>query len=170
MTEPSVQPQPLLQGLYREHHGWLLAWLDRRIRCAADAADLSQDVFLRLLRRPQALPLQAPRAYLATVARGLMIDHWRRRELEQAWAETLAALPEAQAPSPEQELELLQLLIEIDRVLDGLKPAVRRAFLLARLEGLSCPQIARELGISLATAERHVAAGLRRCYALRYES
>ncbi|EHP38425.1 ECF subfamily RNA polymerase sigma-24 factor [Cupriavidus basilensis OR16] len=59
-------------------------------------------------------------------------------------------------------------LIAIDRILDALKPQVRKAFLWAQLEGLTCRQIAERLGVSLATAERHVAAALRHCYSLRF--
>jgi len=56
----------------------------------------------------------------------------------------------------------------IDRILDALKPQVRKAFLWAQLEGLTCRQIAERLGVSLATAERYVAAALRHCYSLRF--
>jgi DNA-directed RNA polymerase specialized sigma24 family protein len=45
---------------------------------------------------------------------------------------------------------------------------VRRAFLWARLEGLTCPEIAERLGVSLATAERYIATALRHCYALHF--
>jgi len=160
-----------VETLYSHHHGWLQGWLRRRLGDRADAADLAQDVFMRVLARqgrgaPEAI--DTPRAYLSTIARGLVVDHWRRRELERAWLETLAAMPEAQVPSPETRLLCLEALIRIDRLLDALKPAVRQAFLWAQLEGITCREIGERLGVSLATAERYVAQGLRRCYDLRY--
>lgn len=158
-----------VQSLYSEHHRWLQGWLRRQLGSACDAADLAQDVFVRLLARRQPVRPTEPRAYLSTIARGLVIDHWRRRELERAWLETLAALPEPEAPSPESRLVFLETLVAIDRLLDSLKPAVRSAFLWAQLEGLTCPQVAERLGVSLATAERYVAQALRRCYELRFE-
>lgn len=158
-----------IESLYVEHHGWLQGWVRRRMACSFDAADVAQDVFMRLLSRQDAVLARQPRAFLSTIARGLVIERWRRRELEQAWLETLAALPEAETPGPESRLMFLQALIEIDRVLDALKPPVRQAFLLAQLDGLSCPQIAVRLGVSLATAERYLAKALRACYALRFE-
>ena len=79
-------------------------------------------------------------------------------------------LPEPEVPSPESRAIFLEALVEIDRVLDALKPPVRTAFLLAQLDGLSCPEIARRMGKSLATVERYIARGLRACYALRFES
>ncbi|THU05076.1 sigma-70 family RNA polymerase sigma factor [Lampropedia puyangensis] len=163
-----------LADLYTDHHQWLQQWLRRRLGNAADAADMAHDTFVRILSKRQsgmlAQPLHEPRAYLSTIARGLVIDHWRRRELEQAWLQTLAALPEEAMPAPEVRLQALQALMEIDRLLHTLKPKVRSAFLLAQLDGLTCPQIAKHLGVSLATAERYVAQGLRACYASRFEA
>jgi RNA polymerase sigma-70 factor (ECF subfamily) len=161
-----------IEVLYSDHHGWLQGWLRRKLGDAFDAADLAQDVFMRLLTRQAAavsLPdLREPRAYLSTIARGLVVEHWRRRELEQAWLDTLAHLPQAEAPSPESRLIFLETLVGIDRLLDALKPQVRSAFLWAQLEGLTCPQIAERLGVSLATTERYIATALRHCYTLRF--
>lgn len=167
--EPSAEQQ--IHLLYNDHSRWLRDWLRRRLGCAEQAADLAHDTFVRVLRhRDQVGGLLQPRAYLSSIARGLVIDYWRRRELEQAWLETLAVLPEAEMPSPEVHWSCIEALIEIDRMLDSLKPAVRNAFLWGQLEGLTCPQIAERLGVSLATAERYVAKALRHCYALRFES
>ncbi|QOT78795.1 sigma-70 family RNA polymerase sigma factor [Cupriavidus basilensis] len=161
------QSQQHVHALYSAHHRWLQGWLRRQLGNAFDAADLAQDVFLRLLHR-EPCDIREPRTYLSTIARGLVIEHWRRRELELAWLETLAQLPAPQAPSPESRLLFLETLIAIDRILDALKPQVRKAFLWAQLEGLTCRQIAERLGVSLATAERYVAAALRHCYSLRF--
>ncbi|MFT4194840.1 sigma-70 family RNA polymerase sigma factor [Ottowia sp.] len=162
--------QQQVETLYADHHGWLQAWLRRGLGNAFDAADIAQDTFLRVLVRRELLTLDQPRSYLSTIARGLVIDHWRRRELEQAWLATLALLPKPEMPSPESRAIFLETLVAIDRMLDTLKPPVRTAFLLAQLDGLTCPEIARRMGKSLATVERYIAKGLRACYALRFES
>lgn len=166
-VDSSLQQE--VHTLYLDHHGWLKGWLRYKLGNAFDAADLAQDVFMRLLARQEPVAAREPKAFLSTIARRLVIEHWRRRELEQAWLATLASLPEAQAPSAESRALLLEALVEIDAILDGLKPAVRSAFLLAQLDGLTCPQIAAELGVSLATVERYIARALRACYALRFE-
>lgn len=159
-----------VQSLYQHHHSWLNTWLRSRLGNAADAADLAQDTFVRLLQRREQLELNAPRAFLRTIARGLVIDHWRREELERAYLEALAHLPPAEAPSPETRELLLELLERIARLLDGLKPKVRQAFLLAQCEGLGHKQIAEQMGISVRSVERYVADALFHCYLLRYES
>ncbi len=93
---------------------------------------------------------------------------WRREELQRAYLESIAHLPEAQAPSPEARELVLELLEEISRMLEGLKPKVRTAFLLAQCEDLSHRQIAERMGVSQRSVERYVAEALYHCYLLRY--
>ena len=156
-------------ALYVAHHSWLLGWLRYKLGCMHDAADLAQDTFVRVLtsRELQAdQQLQEPRAFLLTVAGRLVSNHFRRRSLEHAWLETLAALPEQQVPSPEVQASLLQSLNEIDLMLDGLAPRVRQAFLLAQLEGLTYAKIAERLGISVRTVKRYMAEAYEQCIML----
>lgn len=163
-------PELAVQALYTSHHGWLNGWLRARLGNAADAADLAQDTFVRLLQRTERLELKAPRAFLRTVARGLVIDHWRREEIERAYLETIAHMPETETPSAESRALVIELLEGIARMLEGLKPKVRQAFLLAQCEGLTHKQIAEQMGLSLRSVERYVADALFHCYMLRYEN
>lgn len=167
MPPASVSTSETAHTLYAEHHGWLQSWLRRRLGCAHSAADLAQDTFVRVLLRPQVLPtLREPRAYLTTLAKGVVSEHWRRQALERAYLEALALLPEALALSPEERLELLQTLDAIDAMLDGLAPKAREAFVLSQLEGLTYTQIATRLHISERTVKRYMALGFERCLAL----
>ncbi|MNJ19610.1 putative RNA polymerase sigma factor FecI [compost metagenome] len=165
-----MSSQESVHSLYSHHHSWLNSWLRSKLGNAADAADLAQDTFVRLLQRSEQFELTAPRAFLRTIARGLVIDHWRREELQRAYLEALAHLPEADVPSIETRELLLELLERIALMLDGLKPKVRRAFLLAQCEGLTHKEIAEQMGVSLRSVERYVADALYHCYLLRYES
>ncbi len=153
-----------VQSLYNDHHGWLRGWLARRLGCSHSAADLAQDTFVRVLLRPQVVPtLREPRAYLTTLAKGVVSEHWRRKALEQAWLDALALLPEPLAMSPEDRLQLLQTLDEIDAMLDGLSGKAREAFVLSQLEGLTYAQIAERLQLSERTVKRYMAQGFERC-------
>ncbi|MCE1114716.1 MULTISPECIES: sigma-70 family RNA polymerase sigma factor [Pseudomonas] len=149
--------------LYHANHRWLCAWLYRRLHCPHDAADLAQDTFLRALHAPQLGGIEQPKAFLATIARRLLSNLYRRRALEQAYLEELACLSEHCHPSPEELALVREALAEIDRLLDGLPPRARQAFVLYRLEGLSQPAIAEQLGISLATVERDLRRALLHC-------
>ena len=159
-------PPAQVQVLYADHHGWLQSWLRKKLGNAFDAADLAQDTFVRLLG-VQTLPsIAQPRAYLTHIAKGILANWCRRQALERAYLDALAAAPEALAPSPEQRLLVLQALHEVDAMLDALKPAARRAFLLSQLDGMQYADIARELGVSLVTVKRYMQQGFRGCLAL----
>lgn len=151
-----------LQTLYCDHHRWLQGWLQRRLGNAFDAADLAQDTYVRLaVRGPQALgEIREPRALLTTIAHGLVVSLYRRRCVEQAWLDTLAALPEVLAQSPERRAIVLQTLVEVDRLLGQLPLPVRQAFLLSQIDGMRQAEIAAELGLSVPTVKRHIARAL----------
>lgn len=153
-----------VQTLYSDHCGWLQGWLRRRLNCADDAADLMHDTFIRVLRHREHLDeLREPRAYLTTIARNLLINHYQRQSLQQAYEAVLAQLPEAQAPSAEQRALLLEALQEVDAILAGLPAMTRTAFLFAQVEGMTHEVIARRLGISVRTVQRHIVRALAQC-------
>ena len=60
---------------------------------------------MRLLDRPEVVKIRRSRAYLGRIARGLVIDHWRRRDIEDSWKKIQAVAPEQAQPSHEKRLE-----------------------------------------------------------------
>ncbi|MDQ2137587.1 sigma-70 family RNA polymerase sigma factor [Alcaligenaceae bacterium B3P038] len=162
-SDPSLHP---VHTLYSEHHGWLQGWLRRKLGCTFEAADLMHDTFVRVLDRSDRSDLNVirePRAYLTTIAHGIMVNHVRRKDLERAYLQALAALPEAVAPSPEARAIALEALIDIDRLLDGLPPRVRRAFLLNQLEGLTHAEIAEQLAVSVSSIRQYLVRAMTHC-------
>lgn len=158
-----------LSALYRDHHAWLAGWLRAKLGNAGEAADLMQDAFMRLLVRRELLlseVLREPRAYLTTVAKHVLANHFRRLSLERAYLDALAAMPAAQAPDPEHQLLMLEALQEVDAMLDGLPHAVRAAFLLSQYEGMNQRDIAEVLGVSVRSVKRYVAQALAACILL----
>ena len=153
-----------IEGLYLDHHRWLTEWLRHKLGCPQGAADLAHDTFMRLLTARETPDIAQPRAFLTTVAKRVLFNHYRRQDLERAYLESLAQMPEMVAPSEEHKAIILQTLMELDELLDGLPRQVKRAFLLAQIDGLTYPQIAAELGISVATVKRHLNKAAMRCY------
>ena len=120
MVEPARVDARAFETLYRDNRSWLEQWLSRRLGSAWDAADLSQDTFIRVLASSQSVAeLQEPRAYLKTVGKRLLINFYRRRSLEQAYLDALATLPADVAPAPEQRWQVLETLHALDQLLDG---------------------------------------------------
>ena len=159
-----MQPSTTVEVLYNDHHHWLTGWLRRKLGCPESAADLAQDTFVRVLTARETPTLVEPRAFLTTVAKRVLFNFYRRQDLERAYLDALAQMPEHVAPSEEERAIILQTLVELDQLLAGLPTQVKRAFLLAQLDGLTYAQISAELGISIATVKRHLNKAAMRCY------
>ncbi len=164
MSTNQSATQQGIEGLYADHHSWLRSWLRRRLGNAFDAADLAHDTYLRILHTGRLPEPHQSRQHLAQVANGLVIDLYRRRQIETAYLEALAGLPQAHAPSEEARALAVQALVEIDAVLQGLPAKAREALLLRKLDGLSYRDIASRLAVSVSSVEKYVACALLACY------
>ncbi|MFC6340123.1 sigma-70 family RNA polymerase sigma factor [Pseudomonas sp. CCM 7891] len=164
MSDAATPTGHSLHTLYRDHGSWLEGWLSRRMGNAWDAADLRQDTFVRVLSSSQQIAdMHEPRAYLLTVGKRLLSNFYTRRNLEQAYLDALASLPEDSVPSPEQRWLLLETLQALDELLDGLPTLVRRAFLWSQLEDVGYREIAERLEVSERTVKRYMAQAYEHC-------
>ena len=160
---PSIPFHVEVDDIFRQHYGWLRARLMRRVSSHCEAEDVASETFLQLTEDGGRSEIREPRAFLTTIAKRILIKLWQRQDLEQAYADTLRQMPEAVALSPEEHSMLVEAICQIDRALAALPLPVKTAFLLSRLDGLSYPQIAEHMGVSLATVERHMKRALLQC-------
>jgi len=159
--------QQMLHRFYADHHGWLNGWLRRQLGCSQRAADLAQDTFVRVLSKDDDMAaIREPRAYLHTIAKGLLINHWRRRQIEQAYLDALALQPEPVVPSPESQALIVETLLRIDAMLAQLPTRVRSAFLMSQLHGMTYAAIATELGVSERMVKKYMAQAMLHCLML----
>jgi RNA polymerase sigma-70 factor (ECF subfamily) len=161
-AEPALQQQ--VRVLYGEHHGWLQAWLRRRLGCAHHAADLAHDTYLRVLVSGRTPPPGQARPHLMQIAKGLVIDRHRRQLVERAYLDALAAMPEVLAPSPEQRAAAIESLLLLDAALAALPAAVREVFLLSQFDGLTYAEIAARQGIAVATVRKYMLKAGEACF------
>src|SRR3979490_1038567 len=74
-----LMPEPkktFVERLFAEHRNALQAFFYRRIKTKHDAADLVQEVYLRILRVKDADAILNPEGYLYTVASNLVHEHY----------------------------------------------------------------------------------------------
>ena len=155
-----------LHQLYSEHNSWLKGWLRVRLGNAADASDLAQDTFIRVMTARNAAPIREPRGYLSAIARSLLIDKSRRRAIEQAYLFALAQQPEPVAVSPEVRLSIIEMLLGIDSLLDELGTRTREIFLAVQLEGLTYVAAAERFDVSMTTVKNHLIRAMTQCLLL----
>lgn len=153
----------LVTNLYQLHNAWLLGWLRKKLGSSLDAADLMHDTFSRLLQKDDLSTINEPRAYLTTIAHGLMVNHVRRRDIERAYLDAIFNLPEFQTPSAEAMNIMIETLTKIDEMLSGLSSKVRHAFLWYQLEGLTHAEIASRLAVSVSSVRQYIAKALLHC-------
>lgn len=126
----------------------------------SDLDDVSQEVFLRLLRYDQVELVEHPQAYLFKMAYNVAAE-WSirsryRRPHESKW---LAALVVYELPENDADRERIQQMIE--RAINTLPPRNREILKLHFSEGLGHAEIAQRIG----TTPRSV----KRCIAKSYE-
>jgi RNA polymerase sigma factor (sigma-70 family) len=164
---PPPDPKPSMVGrLFAEHRGALQTFFQRRIRSKADAADLAQEVYVRMLRIPDQAAIRNPVHYLYTVANNLVKEHAvldRRQasaiDIDEAPAhEQLETLPAFDA-----DLDTSQRVERLGVVLQQLRPKCRAAVELRFTHGLSFREVAMQLGISPQMAKKYVVQGLGHC-------
>lgn len=164
VDESALQRQ--MGVLYSDHHGWLYSWLCKKLGNSSDAADLAHDTFTRIFASRRLAAIDQPRAYLVTVAKGILVNWYQRQALERAYLDALALLPEPEMPSPEQRLLILETLHQVDAMLDSLPARVRQVFLLSQIEDMKYEDIARRVGVSLVTVKRDMKQAFLACLRL----
>ncbi|SFR71048.1 RNA polymerase, sigma subunit, ECF family [Agromyces sp. CF514] len=147
--------------LWTEHRRVVRDVAYRVLGSVADAEDITQETYVRLLARladPDAAPLDEPRAWLVTVASRLAIDRLRahehsRRAYVGPWLPEPVVTDERTLPEDRVTLDdsvRMALLV----VLEQLSPAERTAFLLHDVFDLGFDRVAEVLGVSPASARQ----------------
>ena len=141
-----------LDGLYRRY----AAWLNRRLRARIgpdDAADVVQETYIRIAPFADG-GIAHPRAFLLRVALNLVRDdakHRRRRPSD----------ADLQSPESEGAPQFDQVLLA--QIIRSMPQLYRDVFVLSRFGGMTYPEIAQSLEISVKTVEWRMSRALEYC-------
>lgn len=145
---------------------WLrsnLRWLTRQLmhygRTREEAEDLIQEAYLRVHQYcERGNEAREPEKVLVRTAMRLSMNHARdshdRLHVAQSVEELALIDPR---PPTDEALTAQETLMHVTRLLDSIEPRSREAFLLHRVDGLTYTQIARQLGVSVSSIEKHIA-------------
>lgn len=140
----------------------LLRFFERRVQSREDAEELTQEVFVRLLRRTDIVHVANLEGFVFVTAANLLKDFYRGRARRGASKTDSIDDVDLASPHPdpsnvvEDRAELRVLL----RAIEELSPKCRAVFVMHRLEEVPHAAIARRMGISVSMVEKHVAAAL----------
>lgn len=161
----------LIQQLFTDHAGALQTFFRRRIRERRDALDLTQEVYLRLLRAAEGRTINNPEAYLFTVANNLLRERsvMQRRQTQRVELTHPAVIDALQNESldaqaqPARALDLKMQSRELRVALRELSPRSQLVLTLAFEEELSHQQIARRIGVSKTMVHKILAQAIGHC-------
>ena len=163
----AFEPKPSSVGrLFAEHRRALQSFFLRRIRSKADAADLAQEVYVRMLRIRDFEAIRNPVSYLYTVANNLVKENavLDRRQANGVDIDAIPAHEQLETlPGFDGDLDTLQRVARLGEVLKQLRPKCRAAVELRFVQGLSYREIAMHLGVSPQMAKKYVAQALSHC-------
>lgn len=147
------------------HEPALRAWLRARFPTLADADDLVQESYARLLKARATGSIACAKAFLFVTARNLALNqlrHLRHVRPEGATEIDSSGVLDESAAIPESvaRAEDLQLLIH---AIQSLPDRCRQIMTLRKIYGLSQKEVSARLGISEHTVEAQGAIGLRKC-------
>jgi RNA polymerase sigma factor (sigma-70 family) len=148
------------------HRGALQAFFYRRLRTKSDAADLVQEVYLRMLRVSDADAILNPEAYLFTVARNLLTENAvvDRRQAEAADVGEADGMQHLlDVPGFDTALDVTRRVARLRVVLKELPPQCCAAVMLQYHHELSYQEIADRLEVSPSMVNKYLRQALSHC-------
>ncbi|OEZ27302.1 RNA polymerase sigma factor [Variovorax boronicumulans] len=148
--------RPVLMDYLSRHYDALKRQLGRALRNADLAEDALHDTWLRVNDQggSDAGPIQRPGGYLVRMAFNIALDIQRRQSRNLPFEEIDALMELADtAPGPARIAEARSQLDAVIQLLDRMPARRREVVVLVHMEGLTQPEVARRLGISLRTVE-----------------
>lgn len=150
-TRDGVDPAPELEAIYDEYFDFVWRSLRRLGVLAPLLEDALQDVFLVVHRRLADFQQRSTlKTWLFGICLRVASDYSRRGRARPVMAE-LDELADTQAPDPSEQAARSEALEFVDQQLGRLDPDKRAVFILAELEGMTCPEIADAVGANVNT-------------------
>lgn len=143
----NAQGHELLVQVFTHHNRELLGFLAHRLGNDAEAREVAQDAYLRLLQADKPGEVSFLRAYLFKVAANLAVDRMRRRGLARKFEPPVEAESLQDEIDPLRQLSCRQELSTLQKSLRELPEAFRQAFVLRRVERKSASEVCEHLGI-----------------------
>lgn len=155
-----------LPELYRQRRKTLERYVRRLLGNVDDAADISQEAFLRAYAAELGHATPMSEALLYTVARNLALTELRKRTFRATDAMEDMAELQLHDPrgNPEAHLERQQMLAAVETAMSRMAPKCLEVFRLRKVEDASHAAIAKQLDISQKTVERHMTRALQLCH------
>jgi len=153
-----------LRAVFLEIRPELDDWVERRYRSRDLAADVVQDVYVRLHKaRPPLVDRSDARAYLFRMASNAAIDHYKIEARRTVLLQFEAPLQDTAVDGPEAAVSARQQLLLLREAMQDLPKHCEKMLILSRAYGLTNGEIAKAMGLSKSLVEKYIAMALIKC-------
>ena len=151
------------QELFYDFHDSLFRFTVYRVHDEDVAEDITQETFLRVWKtRTTIQPAKSFFSLIARISSNLCYDHFRHMEVRQRHKDSIPHYGESHFDNPEVGVQADALQMEIQCVVNGKLPEkCRTIFILSRIEGMTNPEIATLLDLSIRTVENQIYRALK---------
>ena len=129
--------EQLWQRIFDSHYHNVYGFFLKRLDSPEDAADASQETFMRVVRRSCTVKLDSPAGYIWQTAKNLFKEIKRTKALSSKWMSSKAMDVDqqiSQVPNPEEAMKFQNMNDDILNILNRLPPRCREVFILHRFK------------------------------------
>lgn len=146
-------------ALFRHYSALVYRFAYGYLKDRPEAEEIVQECFLKIWEKREQIHADVPlKGYLFTVAHHAVLNQLRRRQHHLRFQAYTSAAPPVQVGN---EAEFAELETLYRAALAQLPPKRREIFELSRQQGLSYPEIARQLNLSVKTVEAQMSHALK---------
>lgn len=152
-----------ISTLFREHNRALVNFLLTRLPSEAEAREVAQEAYVRLLQLDQPVAVSFLRWYLFKIAKGIAVDRHRQRTARQRLDkfDVFAGL-DVTSPTESSAMAADELAVLLS-ALRELPQKCQQAFLLHRFRDLSTTEVAARMGLTDRMIRKYVRRALVYC-------
>ncbi len=148
--------------IYDMYSGRLYAFSMKYLKCAEEAEELVQCVFMKVWENHKRLDRNLSfKSFLFTIAYNEMCRLFRRKSYLKKYIDETLLMGKLSDTTPEESTEFNSLLAEVEKLIAGLPETQRKAFYMCKIDGKPAKEVADGLGLSPGTVDNYVSATIR---------
>jgi len=159
LRQLKLNDEGAFDALFQHYSALVYRFAYSYLKSRVEAEEIVQDCFLKIWEKRQQLRDDISlKGYLFTTAHHGILNQLRRSQHQQRFQTHVATQQPAVATN---EAEYSEMEVLYQAALEKLPPKRRQIFILSRQQGLTYPEIARQLNLSVKTVETQIMQALK---------
>lgn len=154
--------ESVFERIYLKHSHRITDFISSIIKSFEDAEEISQEVFTYLWTNRQKVdPDKDISAYLYILARFGIFNYFRSKKVHEAYVREAKYVNTDEAAATDELMYAKEIKIMVELAVDRMPEQRRKIYRMSRSEGINNDEIARKLGITKNTVEKHLTFALK---------